>query len=234
LPHLPYLCAMVRYIPSALLVLLAVLTLPFVGHSVARPFAALAGDPEALDRLFHPGAPLSTVAIYGHMISGALITLVVPLQLLPVVRRRWPQLHSIAGYILASLAALTGVLGLIYILARGTVGGAWMSFWFGLYGVLMILAAANTIYHALDKNVARHRRWALRLMVLAVASFLYRVHYGLWFATTGGIGVGDFEGPFDRAMVWAFYLPYLALLELWFRRDRQRAISSVHNQTVNR
>lgn len=208
---------------ASLLVLLALATLPFVAHSLTRPLAALAGDLEALERLFHPGAPLSSLAIYGHMVTGALITFAVPLQLLPVVRRKWPQVHRVAGYVLATGAALTGVLGLIYIVIQGTVGGPWMSFWFGLYGVLMIVAAANTVYHALDKNLTRHRRWALRLMVLAVASFLYRVHYGLWFATTGGIGVDGFYGPFDRAMVWAFYLPYLALLEGWFLLERRRS-----------
>lgn len=210
---------MTRHLPSALLILLALLTLPFVAHALSRPVLTLAGDPEARERLFHPDAPLATLAIYGHMLTGALITLAVPLQVLPVVRRRWPRLHRTSGYILASAATLTALAGLVYIAAKGTVGGPWMSFWFGLYGVLMLIAAANTVYYAIDKDIARHRRWALRLLVLAIASYLYRVHYGLWFATTGGIGVGDFQGPFDRAMVWAFYLPYLAALELWFLRE---------------
>ena len=211
-----------RVLPSTLLILLALATLPFVGHSLQRPLGALANDTEALGYLFTPGAFLPNLAIFAHMATGAVITFAVPLQLIPVVRRRWPRVHRISGYTLATAATLTGISGLIYIAAQGTIGGPWMSFWFGLYGVLMIVAAANTVYHALDKNFTRHRRWALRLMVLAVASYLYRVHYGIWFATTGGIGVDDFYGPFDRAMVWAFYLPYLAALELWFLAERRR------------
>lgn len=214
-----------RLLPSALLVLLALMVLPFAQHSLTRPFNALQGDPEALDRLFHPGAILSNLAIYGHMLTGAVITFTVPLQLLPFIRRRWPRLHRISGYTLATTAILTGLAGLTYIALQGTVGGRWMSFWFALYGALMILAAAGTLHHARTRDVTRHRRWALRLMVLAVGSYLYRLHYGLWFLATGGIGVDDFQGPFDRAMVWAFYLPYLAALELWFlsgRRPRRR------------
>ncbi|WP_240484579.1 DUF2306 domain-containing protein [Pseudoponticoccus marisrubri] len=201
--------------------LLALLTLPFVAHALSRPVLALAGEAEALGRLFHPGAWLANGAIYGHMLSGGVITLLVPLQLLPVIRRRAPRLHRVSGYLLAGLALVTGIAGLVYIALKGTIGGPWMSFWFGLYGLLMILAAVATVRHARNRDFARHRRWALRLMVLAVASFLYRVHYGLWFMATGGIGVEDFHGAFDRAMVWAFYLPYLAALELWFRRARR-------------
>ncbi len=210
-----------RLLPSVLLVLLSLAVLPFAWHAVTRPLLALQGAPEALDRLFHPGAPLSNLAIFAHMATGGIITLTVPLQILPVIRRRWPRVHRLSGYALATAAMFTGLAGLLYIALQGTVGGPWMSGWFGLYGVLIIVAAANTLYHARVRNVLRHRRWALRLMVLAVGSYLYRLHYGLWFATTGGIGADDFYGPFDRAMVWAFYLPYLALLELWFLRERR-------------
>jgi uncharacterized membrane protein len=210
-----------RFFVPILLILIALATLPFVGHSLQRPLGALARDPEALGYLFHPGAVLSNLAVFAHMASGALITCAVPLQAIPLIRRRWPRVHRISGHILTAAAAATGVAGLTYIALQGTIGGPWMSFWFGLYGVLMILASVATVHHARRRDLTRHRRWALRLMVLAVASFLYRVHYGLWFATTGGIGVDEFYGPFDRAMVWAFYLPYLALLELWFLRERR-------------
>lgn len=197
--------------------LLALMALPFALHSLGRPFDALAGDPEARGRLF--GDALSNLAIFGHMALGGILTVGVPLQLLPMLRTRLPGLHRRAGYALAVAAALTALGGLVYIALNGTVGGAWMSVWFALYGVAMLIAAAQTVYCAIDKDFARHRRWALRLTVLAVGSFLYRVHYGVWFALTGGLGAQeDFTGPFDRIQVFAFYLPYLILLEMYFRR----------------
>lgn len=213
-----------RRILPYLPVLLTLFALPFALHSVGRPLGAYMGDADAQGWLFRSGAALSNLAIFGHMIAGAILTVTVPLQILPVVRNRLPGLHRRAGYVLAATAALTALGGLVYIALNGTVGGAWMSFWFALYGALMLWAAAQTVYHAIDKDRARHRRWALRLLVLAVGSFLYRVHYGLWFATTGGLGVEkDFTGLFDRIQVLAFYLPYLALLELSFRARRRPA-----------
>jgi hypothetical protein len=59
------------------------------------------------------------------------------------------------------------------------------------------------------------------MVVLALSSWLYRVHYGLWFLVTGGLGSEpDFSGLFDRVQVFAFYLPYLLALEIWLRRTR--------------
>ena len=75
--------------------------------------------------------------------------------------------------------------------------------------------------YARARNFQRHREWALRLFVLALGSWLFRVHYGLWFALTDGLGsTPDLTGPFDRIQVFAFFLPYLVWLE-WYLRRKQ-------------
>jgi len=221
-----------QHVPTGLWLLLALLTLPFVWHAGTRPFLALQGVAEARDRLFHADDLLATLAVFAHMIPGAVITFVVPLQVIPAVRRHAPRLHRASGRVLAAAAALTAVFGLVYIARQGTVGGPWMSFWFGLYGVLMLVAAALTVHHARARRFDRHRRWALRLLILAIASYLYRVHYGINFMTFGGVGVDDFNGWFDRAMVWAFYLPYLVALELWFLVERAAARRATVTKTL--
>ena len=94
-----------------------------------------------------------------------------------------------------------------------------MDWGFGLYGGLMALAAVQTVRLARRRD-PRHRLWAERLVILALASWLYRVHYGIWEIATGGAGSRpDFSGPFDLVQVFAFYLPYLAI-HAWIRRDR--------------
>lgn len=94
-----------------------------------------------------------------------------------------------------------------------------MDLGFGLYGGLMLLAAVQTVRHARARAFGQHQVWALRLAVLAMASWAYRVHYGLWFALTGGIAsTPEFTGLFDQIQVFASFLPYLLLLELWRMR----------------
>ena len=99
-----------------------------------------------------------------------------------------------------------------------------MSLGFGLYGVLLGSAAVQTVRLARLKD-PRHQQWALRLVVLALGSWIYRVHYALWYALTGGAYVEPgFTGAFDIVQTVAFYLPYLLVLELWFRWAPQTRI----------
>lgn len=206
---------------NALLLFLAFNTLWFIVHSVALGWGGLtSAQPGALSRVFVDAPPLASAALALHMVTGAILTLGAPLQATPLVRRRWPGLHRRLGYVLVTLALVTGFAGLLYIAANGTVGGAWMSFWFAVYGLAVIWCAANTVYFAIDKDMRRHFAWATRLVILAVGSWIYRMHYGLWYAATGGLASNDaFTGLFDRVQVVAFFVPYLLIAEIFLRRS---------------
>ena len=65
----------------------------------------------------------------------------------------------------------------------------------------------------------------LRLYVLAIGSWLYRMEYGFWFLFTGGVGsTPNLTGPFDQVMAFFFYLAPLVILE-FVLRSRYRASS---------
>lgn len=200
----------------------------FVDHSVGRGLGVTDPAERAGSRLFHAGDWSSTLAIYGHMVLGGLLTFLAPLQLLGIVRRRLPALHRMIGYGVTALALGTAIGGLVYIARQGTIGGPWMSAGFALYGLLLGIAAVQTVRLARRRDPA-HRDWALRLVVLALGSWIFRLHYALWDLATGGAGTNEaFTGIFDRAQVVAFYLPYLAGLELYLRRPA-RALRTDHS-----
>ena len=222
---------MMRRLPSLLLLLLALNTGWFVLYAGALGLRGLfAAAPETLSRVFAGAGALASAGIALHMIAGAVLTLGAPLQALPVLRRRWPQVHRRLGYALFLLALVTALGGLLYILRHGTIGGWWMSLWFSLYGLAMIWAAANTVYHAIAKDMRRHQAWAVRVVVLAVGSWIYRMHYAIWYGLTGGIASApDFTGLFDRVQVVAFFLPYLLIAEAilrWRNRPARRRAPS--------
>jgi hypothetical protein len=196
--------------------LIMLLALPFVVRSGA---AGLAG----LRPVAWPTASAADLARALHMLAGAAITALAPLQLITPLRRRLPGLHRACGRLVVAGAAITSAAGLAFIALRGTVGGPVMDAGFALYGLCLAAAATQTYRHARARDLARHREWALRLFVLAIASWLYRVHYGLWYLATGGLwsDLSDFSGAFDRVQVFAFYLAYLAALELWFASERR-------------
>ncbi|WP_102107019.1 DUF2306 domain-containing protein [Oceaniglobus roseus] len=204
---------------SVALALLWLLALGFVLYAAGFGWRGLTRDLSGQTYLYTHGGWAANLAVFGHMLAGAAITCLAPLQVSAALRRRFPALHRGMGRVLVAGGMLAGLGGLAYIALRGTIGGPWMDFGFALYGVCMVVAAVQAFRFARRRDIARHRRWALRLFVLAMASWLFRVHYGLWFLATGGLGSTEgLTGPFDRVQVLAFFVPYLVLLELWLRR----------------
>jgi hypothetical protein len=115
--------------------------------------------------------------------------------------------------------------GLVFIGMKGTIGGVVMNVGFGLYGVLMFIAAIATYRYAVVGQLANHRAWALRLYALAIGSWLYRMDYGFWLLLADGLGhTKSFSGPFDRVMAFFFYIPNLLVVEALLRA-RQSSVS---------
>jgi hypothetical protein len=216
--------ALRRPSPHSILIGTALLlALPFAVVSALQGIDGLDLHQRKPTRLLHADDPAASLSLFVHMIAGAAITLLALVQTLPSVRARWPRAHRVSGRIVTAAALATAAGGLGYIARQGTIGGPGMSAGFALYGVLLAVAAVQTFRFARARSLERHRRWALRLVWLAIGSWLYRVQYGLWHAATGGLGSTEaFDGPFDQAMFVGFFLPHLLLLELWLRRAQYR------------
>jgi hypothetical protein len=176
---------------------------------------------ESLDGLHVAERLWGTMTIGTHFLAGGTLLLLGPIQLIASFRRAHPHLHRWLGRLYVLSAALAGAGGLGFIVANGTIGGSLMNAGFGLYGALMILAAERTFTHARARRVEKHRAWAVRLFALTVGSWLYRMEYGLWFLTVGRTGhTSEFGGLFDAVMMFFFYLPNLAVAELFIRTRR--------------
>lgn len=177
-----------------------------------------------LPGLYEPGRPVATLGIGLHFAAGGIILVLGSIQLVETLRDRYPALHRWIGRVYVSAALLAGLGGLAFIGAKGTIGGTVMDVGFGLYGVLMVVAAVQTFRHAFARRLDVHRAWALRLFALAIGSWLYRMDYGFWLLLTDGLGhTSDFRGPFDIVMSFAFYLPNLAVAEAFIRAGRVEA-----------
>ena len=206
------------------LLVLAINTLWFVVYSAQMGLRAYVSDtPSEVSRVFMAGSALANMALAAHMVAGAVLTVGAPLQALPILRNRWPRLHRRAGYGVFGAALVTGIGGLVYIARVGTIGGRWMDIGFALYGAAILLAAIKTVQHAAVRRMQSHFEWAARLVVLAVGSWIYRMHYAIWYGLTDGAASNDaFTGLFDRVQVLAFFVPYMLLLELWLCWRRRR------------
>jgi hypothetical protein len=187
-----------------------------------------------LPEIYVPGQPAASVGIGLHFAAGGLVLLLGGLQLIKGIRVNYPRVHHWTGrfYILVSLVAAIG--GLAFIAIRGTVGGLVMDIGFAGYGILMFIAALQTVRYAIKRDLLIHQAWAWRLYALAIGSWLYRMDYGLWLIFADWIGhAEDFSGWFDKFMAFFFYVPNLIIVELMIRaRDtasnqRLKTITSV-------
>jgi hypothetical protein len=192
-------------------------------YILAFYFAALFGGNlekwnNILPGLYHQGSPAATSGIGLHFAMGGIILMLGSIQLIDAIRVRYPKFHRWVGRIYVISCFFAAIGGLIFILAKGTIGGTVMNIGFSLYGVLMLICAIETYRHAAARRIDKHRAWALRLYALAIGSWLYRMDYGFWLLLADGLGHSrNFEGPFDRVMAFFFYIPNLLVAEVIIR-----------------
>jgi len=198
--------------------------LAFYGGAI--PAGTLTDWNETLPRLYEADTPGASAGIGLHFFAGAVLLLFGPIQLISQVRAKAPVVHRWIGRIYALAAFLAGVGGLTFIAIKGTVGGMPMTVGFAMYGGLMVIAAVQTVRHAMARNIDVHRAWAVRLFALAIGSWLYRMCYGFWFLLAGGDNPGHtdaFSGWFDYVMDFAFFIPPLIVAEMFVRTRRGQA-----------
>jgi hypothetical protein len=163
------------------------------------------------------------LGIAAHFATGAIILILGPVQFIAELRARWPWIHRWLGRMYVSAALVTGLGGLGFIASKGTIDGAVMNIGFGLYGVLVLLAAIKTYQNARSRRWEEHRAWAIRLFALVIGSWLYRMEFGLWLNAVAPAPLGhlvNYRGRFDIVMSFFFYLPNLAVAELFLRAGR--------------
>lgn len=195
----------------------------------AIPAATLEDWNATLPKLYEAHTPVASAGIGLHFFAGAVLLVLGPVQLIKQVRTKAPAVHRWIGRIYAAAAFAAGVGGLVFIAAKGTVGGMMMNVAFAAYGGLMVLAAVQTVRHAMARRIDVHRGWAIRLFALAIGSWLYRIGYGLFFAIGGAENSGHnetFSGWFDYVMDWAFFVPPLIVAEMFIRARRAQATTA--------
>lgn len=158
-----------------------------------------------------------------HLIGAAIILAGGPLQLVPQIRKKYPSFHRWIGrsfMLCVTIAMLSGV----YILFTEDIGSLFLKGGFVLQTLLVIWFSIQAIRYAMRKDFVSHRRWALRLFIVALSAFFLRIIILTWALATGGIGI-DFEtgrGWFIDFIAIGQYSTLL-LLEWYFRvTDNQR------------
>lgn len=166
---------------------------------------------------YQPGDALGNAQLLAHLLLGALMTLSGLIQLLPALRQRWPALHRWNGRVFLLSAFITTLSGFYLTWIRGSQLNLGSALSTSANGMLILIALALAWRAARSRDLAAHRRHALRAFLLVNGVWFLRVGMvlsGMALAAVGGRL--DVNGPvFLTVSVLSWLLP-LALLELYF------------------
>ncbi|MFC2953248.1 DUF2306 domain-containing protein [Marinicaulis aureus] len=173
----------------------------------------------ALPKGYVAGDLIGNLAIAFHVLIAIVIIGGGPLQLTPQIRSRFPAFHRYLGRAYMLTAAMTSAAGLHLVWTRGVPGGMVGHIAISLDAVLIWICAAIAIRFAVTRQIDRHRRWAMRLFMVASAVWFFRIGLMFWFMTTGGVGIDPetFEGPFLTFMYFAQMAIPLLVLQFYFQ-----------------
>ena len=165
-----------------------------------------------------PGDTAGNLAFAAHVLMAAVVTFGGTVQMVPQIRARAPAVHRWVGRAFMTTAMLASVVGLWMTWGRPTSSGLPAGIAITLDAVLILTFGSLAWRTAVTRDVAAHRRWALRTFMVANGVWFLRLGmatYGMAYMASGKVLMkpGDF---FD---LWSFggYLVPLLVLELYLR-----------------
>lgn len=161
--------------------------------------------------------------LFAHVLPAALLSVCGGLQILPVIRQRWPRWHRWNGRLFLAMGLLGALTGLYLTWVRGSRLSDLGAIGITLNGLLIPVAVLLAWQAARARRFAAHRRWALHAFMLINGVWTFRLYLMGWYLLNQGQNgnTRNLDGPMDLFFSFACYgLPMLAV-ELWLWAQRQ-------------
>lgn len=166
------------------------------------------------------GDILGNTMFAAHILLAVLIVIAGASQLIPQIRARVPAVHRWTGRAYLLAVVTTSVAGLYLVWVRGSVGDLSQHLGSTLNAILIIVFAALALREARARRFIAHRRWAMRVFVVGLGVWFFRLSLPLWLMihrAPVGFDPKTFTGPFLTFLSFACYLVPLLVLELYLR-----------------
>jgi hypothetical protein len=165
---------------------------------------------------FRAGDTIGNAAFGAHALGAGLVAFGGALQLIPMVRRKWPVFHRWNGRVFLFTVTALSLSGFYLTFTRRPPDSFddWAT---TVNGVLILSFAALAFSFALKRNIAVHQRWAMRLYLVANAQWFTRVGVFGYFVISMAVGhEPSFRDWFVTFWTWGCFLVPLAVLQLYF------------------
>jgi hypothetical protein len=176
---------------------------------------------KVLPRGYDATDPVGSAVLGLHFLVAVAFILGGALQLLPYFRRHAPAFHRWNGRVYLAGAFFLALGGLWLVWVRGgVVGDLTQHLAISINAVLIVCCATLAWRAARSRQFASHRRWALRLFVVAGGVWFFRIGLMTWLAIhqrPAGFDPATFTGPFLNVLAISMYVVVpLSLLQLYF------------------
>lgn len=167
-------------------------------------------------------------AVVAHVLFAAIITVGGLMQLMPIIRSKWPAIHRWNGRLYVFTAMILSISGMFMVVTRyeKIVGGMIGHISIMINGIIIVVCAVNAFNYARKKKFVQHRVWALRLFLAASGVWMFRVALMAWLSIHGkpvGFDPVSFSGPFLSTLYILVYVLPLFILEIYLRSQRSRS-----------
>jgi uncharacterized membrane protein YozB (DUF420 family) len=151
-----------------------------------------------------------------HIIPGVLFLTLAPLQFVARIRQRRISVHRGMGRVLATSAAISGVLALVVNFLFPAFGGISTQSAVVFSSVLFLFSLSMAIRHILRKEVRQHREWMIRTFALAMSVASMRL-FLISLRTLTGQGTEEVFGT----SFWLGIGVNLLVAEVWINHTRR-------------
>lgn len=179
---------------------------------------SLAGDGSQLAANYADRPAPVRVAFYLHVVFGGTALLLSPLQFAARLRRRRPRLHRATGRVILGSIAVAGTAG--FVLSWYNLAGPIGTAGFGTLAVLWVTFAAGALRAARRRDIAAHRRWAVRAFALTYAAVTLRLWLLLLIPLQTSLLGTDADAAWDTAYAavpFLCWVPNLLVAERYLR-----------------
>ena len=180
------------------------------------------------------GDTFGNAALFSHVIPAALLSVGGIIQLLPIVRRKFPAVHRWNGRMFLTLGLLGALSGLYLTWVRGARLSDLGSLGISINGVLIIVAVVFAWRYATAKQFDLHMRWAIHAFLLVNGVWFFRLYLMAWYVANQGPNgnTSTIDGPMDIFLSFACYGIPMLIAECVFWAKRQKLDSKIWAITI--
>ncbi|MFT4994057.1 MAG: putative membrane protein [Paraglaciecola sp.] len=184
----------------------------FAGMRVWNTFGGYAGD-DLFETRYQDHPVISAI----HMFCGITFLLFAPFQFSAKIRDRNIAGHRLMGRVLVVCALVSGIYGILSIVALPAFGGLSTASSAWLFGIIFLFCIMRALWCARNKLIAAHREWMIRTLSIALGVASQRVFIFV-FMFTSGYTLEEIFGP----ALWLGFGINLLFAEIWINLGRTK------------